>query len=136
PGRAPTGRVAQGRVGSENEEASEVWILAHYARGDVRRETAADIGPGLAVITGLEDVRPPVVELVAVDRDVGRAGIEWRHPDLVHPSFDVFGRSGEVAGHVAPRLPAVPGDLHEPVVRTHPDHVGVGGGEVDRENRI
>src|SRR6185437_2479851 len=107
-----------------------------HARRDVRRETAADVGPGLAVIAGLEDVRPPVVELVAVDRNVGRGGIEWRYAILVHPSFDVFGRSGEVAGHVAPRLPAVPGHLHEAVVRAHPDHVGIGGREVDREDRI
>src|SRR5205823_15043383 len=44
--------------------------------------------------------------------------------------------SGEVAGDLGPRLPAVPGHVHESVVRAYPDHIGIRRGEGDRENRV
>src|SRR5439155_850165 len=77
--------VPQRGVGSEDQEAAQVRILAYHARRNVLREALADVDPRLAPVAGLVDVRPPVVELMAVDRDVRRACVERRDPDLVHP---------------------------------------------------
>src|SRR5207245_11372099 len=52
----------------------------HYARGGGRGGPAAYMVPGLAVLTGLEAVRRPIVELLAFDRDVGRAGMNGATP--------------------------------------------------------
>src|SRR2546426_8002511 len=49
-------------------------------------------------------VRPPVVELVAVDGEVGRAGVERRHADLVDAPVGIGREARKPAGDVGPRL--------------------------------
>src|SRR2546422_11609147 len=87
PGRAAVTRVPQGRVGAEREQAAGIGVLAHDARRHILGEALRDVGPGLPVVAGLIDEGLAVVQLVAVDSDVGRAPVEGRDPDLVHAPF-------------------------------------------------
>src|ERR1041384_2321080 len=103
--------------------------VAERALGDA----AHDELPGLAVIAGPVDPGVPVVDLVAVHGEVGRPGVVARGLDVAdgaplrHPP--------EVGGDVGPALPAVLGELHQPVIGPRPDEPGLeprlGDGEHD-----
>ena len=59
------------------------------------RERLADVGPGRAVVRGLEDPGAEVVAAVAVEADERRAGRVGRRLDVAHPQL------GGHAGHRA-----------------------------------
>ena len=84
------------------------------------RNTAHDLGPGLAVIVSVNTHR-------ACDRrsdnswpPIGRAGVVWRRFDQARR-----GRNRGIPGGVTfvQVLPAVAGDINQPVVRPGPDRV-------------
>src|SRR5206468_2026543 len=60
----------------------------------VAGETARDLGPGSAAVVSAEDVRPPIVDPLAVYCDIGRCWIERRHVDArnLAPRGDAWGR--------------------------------------------
>src|SRR5204862_2551132 len=88
-------------------------------------------GPRLAEIVGAEDIRLEVVLLVAVRRDVGRAGAERRRLDQADARevADAFWR------HVLPARAAVARHLHVAVVGARPDDAAVSWRRRDREDR-
>jgi len=126
-------RVPQRRVRSETRKPRTLGFSRTTRPGRPAGDPA-DVGPRLAVVAGLVDVRPPVVELVA-SIAIYAAPASMERPDLVHPPFHVLRQSGKRLDTFAPRFPPSRVTARA-VVRPHPDHVGIGGREVDREDRI
>ena len=80
-----------------------------------------DLGPRLAVVLRLPDVRREVVQQRAAHRHVRPAGIERRRVDLAHPTEVGHVRRRDVC----PVRPAVSRHVHEPVVGPCPDDVDI-----------
>ena len=124
PGGAVVERDEQGVVGSQVEQAFTHRVLLYDAgidaEGVARGERGGQVLPALAVVAGLVDKGIADVLLVEVDRDVGGARTVPRRFDVADnsPRWQI----GNVGGDVGPVRAAIQGDMHEPVVRTGPDH--------------
>ena len=108
-------------LGAEIQQLRALDVLADRAREVVRRKAVGDGGPGFPEVVGPEHVRLEVVLLIAVRRDVRRAGAERRRLD----EADAREVSQPLRRHVLPARSAVARHLHEAVVGTRPDHGGV-----------
>ncbi len=111
-----------------------VRIAEHDVRIDVRRKIPADRAPVRTVIASAVQIRPEVAAEVPVDGDQRTARIRRRDVDRLDTAPRRQVR--DVVRHVLPVLAPIPGHLHQPVVGTDPDHLGVRRGRNDGEDRI
>ena len=95
--RAPVCAVVEGNIdagfGSGVEQAALLGIFANGANEGAIGNAVGELGPGLAVVGGFVDVGFEVVALVAIDGDVGGAGVERRSVDEADaaPLRHIFG---------------------------------------------
>src|SRR6185312_129781 len=101
------------------EQARSDGIGADGGDDLVGGKAAGDLGPRLPAVVGAEDVRRPVVDPVAVDRDVSGGGVERRNVDAgnLAPRAD-SGKRG-----LGPARAAVTGHADDPGVAAGP-HLG------------
>ena len=118
PAAAVVERDVRAGLGAGVQQPLLGGILADHAREVVAGDAAGDLRPGSPVVLRFEEVRPEVVLLVAVRRDIRGPGVVRRGLDDRHerPAADPLRR------HVLPRLPVVTRDVHEAVVRARPQH--------------
>src|SRR5579859_41425 len=134
--RLPVSAIVEGDVDAIFRAGEEQALVLGVFANDVGeagvRETVGDSRPGFAEVGGPEDVGLEVVQLVAIDGDVGGAGGERRGFDDADetPLAEFF------RGDVGPVLAAVAGDVHEAVVRTGPDDAFLDGRSREREDRV
>ncbi len=84
-----------------------------------------EVGPGLSVVFGVEEVGVPVVLAVVVDDHKGFTGIVGRSVDVRHPS--AFWEAFDLRAAVGPGGATVLADLNIAVVGAHPQGFGVFG---------
>ena len=118
PARPVVERRPDAGLGTGEEQTFPLDIAADGARVRAHRDAGVDAGPAGAVVGGLEQVRREVVLLIAVGREIRRAGIKRRGLDDRH-AREFSKRLGR---HVFPRGAMVGGDVHEPVVAAGPEH--------------
>ena len=97
--------------------------------GDAAGDAAGDIGPGLAVIGGLEDVAVEVVNSFTVNYDINGCFVKSRGVD----GGDTVIR-GQARRDIGPGLTFVLGDLDQTVVGTGVDEAFSDGRFIDGEN--
>ncbi len=134
--RLPVRTIVEGNVDAVFragiEQAFALWIFADSVDITVVGHAGDDFRPGLAVVGCFENVRAKVIELVAIDGDVGGACRVWRgFDDADEAPFPKFFRSD-----VCPVIAAVARDVHEPVVAAGPDEAFLDGRFGDRKNRV
>ena len=119
---------------SGEEKTLAVRILTHHAGEVVTGNAVDDFRPALTEVGGLIEVRPEVIGLVHRRGDVRRSGIVRRRVDGVDLDplrHDVLGRR-----HVGPGLAAVPGQVHQAVIRADPDQSLRDRRLIDRKDRV
>ena len=104
------------------QNTRRLWILAHGTDEVILRNAVHDFGPRLSVIFRLPDVGAPiVVDQVTDARNVRLTRRIGRRFDGV----DANEVRRIARRHVVPTGPTVPRHVHEPVVGSHPNHVGI-----------
>src|SRR5579859_1139790 len=83
---------------------------------------------------GLEGVRLVVVYLMEIHSDIGGALLVGRSLDLLEAA--PLGQVGNAGGHVVPVFAAIARDLHYAVIGSHPDDLGINGGDGDRQDAV
>ena len=119
PVRAVIERNIDARLSSGVKQSALVRVFANHPGESAVRNSIRNFLPGLAVVTGLVQIRFVVVVLVHGRRDVRRARFERRRVqriDLNPFRHHVFRRRD-----VRPVLAAVARQLNETVVGTHPN---------------
>ena len=81
PPRAGVERDVHADLGARVQQPAPNGILADAARVRAGRDSRDDRGPGLSVVRRLPEIRPEVVLLIAIGRDVRGAGVEARRLD-------------------------------------------------------
>src|ERR1019366_115049 len=93
-------------------------IFAHGAYVGTGRNAVGDASPALAEVVGLVDERVEIVELMAVNRNIGGAGVVVRgfddadHAPLRHICWS----------DVLPGLTVVAGEMNQAVIGSRPEH--------------
>ncbi len=119
--RAPVRPVVErdkdAALGPGIEQAFLLRVFADSAHKSSIGDSSCNPAPGHSVIARLINVGREIVTLMAVDRDVRRAGIMWRRFNQADaaPFRQILGRN------VGPILPFIARDLDQAVVGAHPD---------------
>src|SRR5262249_36436763 len=105
------------------EHAGHERIFANHAQVIVLRQLVAQLRPVFAVVLGLPQIGPVVVEAVGIDDEGGGAGVEPRRRDASDGS--PFRQIGYVLGDVGPSFAGVLRDVDQPVVAAGPQDAGL-----------
>lgn len=132
PALAGVARDHEPLLGAEVEQVRALGVLAQDDQVGVRRQRAGERRPGLAVVGGLVEVRPNVVEAVGVDHHIGGPRRPARGLDALDRG--PLGRSGR--GHFLPGRAVVASDVHQSVVGPRPDLALGERRERDREDGV
>ena len=111
-----------------------VQIAPYHVRIDPGRQVAADRGPVRAIVARAKKVRLEVPAEMAIHGNEGAARIGSRDIDRFHPAPG--GQLRQVRADAGPAATAITSHLHLPIVGAHPDHLGIGRGDGDREDGV
>src|SRR5436305_13106016 len=89
-------------------------------------------GPGFPKISGAKSVRCHVTKTMAIEGDVGSAGVVVTGLDPAYPG--VRRKAGNVSDHIVPALSSIAGQLQIAIVGSHPNHILVLGRFADGIN--
>src|SRR5436190_13067799 len=88
--------------------------------------------PRFPKVSGAKSVRCHVTKSMAIEGDVGSAGVVVTGLDPTYPG--VWRKAGNVSDHIVPALSSIAGQLQVAIVGSHPDHILVLGRFADGIN--
>ena len=119
PGLAVIGREGHPALGADVESALLLRVVPDDVQRNILGQRSGYQGPGLAVIASPVQVGVHIVDHMRVNDDERRPGIERRRLD--HLDRGPLGQAGQVLGDVGPALAGIARDVHQAIVRAHPD---------------
>src|SRR4029077_16201014 len=123
PGLPTINRNVKTKLGPEKKQVRFYDIFLDDVRitsNTFRILRSHERGPGFPEVSRAKSVRCHVTESMAIEGDVGSAGVVVTGLDPAYPG--VWRKAGNVSDHIVPALSAIAGHLQIAIVGSHPDH--------------
>src|SRR5438477_1483436 len=135
PSLSAINRNVQAKLSSKKKQARFHDIFLDDVRvtsNTLRILRGHERSPGFPKVSGAKSVRCHVTKSMAIEGDVGSAGVVVTGLDPTYPG--VWRKAGNISDHIVPALSTIAGQLQVAIVGSDPDHILVLGRFADGIN--